>query len=93
MEDSHIAVIGLKETHVTSNFDKDETGLFAVFDGHGGKEVALFAEENFEDCLLTSKEFIEGRYEDALRRTFHKIDELLHDTVRNNKPKIRFFAL
>ena len=82
MEDSHIAVIGLKETHVTSNFDKDETGLFAVFDGHGGKEVALFAEENFEDW-----------YEDALRRTFHKIDELLHDTVRNNKPKIRFFAL
>lgn len=32
MEDAHIA---------EPNFDK-ETSLFAVFDGHGGKEVALF---------------------------------------------------
>lgn len=83
MEDSHIAVIGLKDNcKGSSAFDKEDTGLFAVFDGHGGKEVALFAEAKFEDCLITSKEFVEGKYVEALRKTFHKIDELLTDVVR-----------
>jgi len=39
MEDSHI---------VEPKFDTD-TSLFAIFDGHGGEEVAIFASNHF--CL------------------------------------------
>jgi serine/threonine protein phosphatase PrpC len=31
--------------------------LFGVFDGHGGKEVAIFAEENFKKILEGIPEF------------------------------------
>ncbi len=37
MEDAHIAALDIeKDTH-----------LFAIFDGHGGKEVAKFCEQKF----------------------------------------------
>lgn len=40
MEDTHLLVDG---------FDgKPDQGLFCVFDGHGGKEAALYAEKHFE---------------------------------------------
>ena len=42
MEDAHIA-------HV--NFDGTGKSLFGVFDGHGGKEVALFAKRHFLEVL------------------------------------------
>jgi len=41
MEDAHIAKI---------NFEP-ECSLFGVFDGHGGKEVALFVEKHFIEEL------------------------------------------
>ena len=77
MEDAHIAYIGIKDNEAKY----DNTGLFAVFDGHGGKEVAMFAESRFEDVLISLPAYKEGRFEDALRESFHKIDELLEDTV------------
>jgi len=40
MEDSHIA-----EEIITG--DGKKAMLFGVFDGHGGKEVAMFTKENF----------------------------------------------
>lgn len=75
MEDSHIALIGLKENEIVH----PHSSLFAVFDGHGGKEVAIFAETKFEEILLGLPEYKEGKYEDALRIAFHRVDELLED--------------
>ena len=69
MEDAHI-----NEPDFTSL-----TSLFAVFDGHGGPEVAKFCERHFGEELKENKNFQHGVMEDALIETFLKMDELLKD--------------
>lgn len=51
--------------------------MFGVFDGHGGKEVAAFVEKHFIEELLKNKNFKEQKFEEALKETFLKMDELL----------------
>ena len=48
MEDAHIC---------NPNFDNQGIGLFAVFDGHGGLEVAKFCEKYFESKLREQPEY------------------------------------
>ena len=36
--------------------------LFAIFDGHGGNEVAYFCERKFKDALIQSKSYKMGLY-------------------------------
>jgi len=49
-----------------------------VFDGHGGKEVAKFVEAHFVTELITNNNFMKKNYEDALKETFLKMDDLLN---------------
>ena len=63
MEDSHIA-IPLKTE------DGKDAMLFGVFDGHGGKEVANFARDEFKDVLLAQPEWKHSDYEMALQKAF-----------------------
>ena len=45
---------GMEDAHICSNIDLPDGSvgtLFGVFDGHGGREVAVFAEHNFKRCL------------------------------------------
>jgi serine/threonine protein phosphatase PrpC len=51
--------------------------LFAVFDGHGGHEVAEFAAKHFLTELKKNYSFKEGDYEKGLRDTFILIDKKL----------------
>ncbi len=78
MEDSHIACTDLG----------DNTSVFGVFDGHGGKnicimsfkigkEVALYVKEKFVDELKKLNSFKQKDYSTALREVFIKIDEML----------------
>lgn len=67
MEDAHIS---------DGNFDTD-AGLFAVFDGHGGAEVAKFCSKLFGPELKNCEEYKKGNYEQALKNTFLKMDEIL----------------
>lgn len=67
MEDAHI---------IEPDFDT-KVSLFAIFDGHGGDEVAKFCAKNFGDCLKESKKYQMGRYEDALIDTFLLMDKLI----------------
>jgi len=67
MEDSHIS-----EPHFTDN-----ASLFAVFDGHGGAEVAKFCSKHFPPTLKANNNFIQGNYKAALEETFLKMDEML----------------
>ena len=48
MEDAHIAYCNLNNTGVS---------VFGVFDGHGGKEVALFVKNHFKDELVKLQSF------------------------------------
>ena len=48
--------------------------LFGVFDGHGGKEVSKFAEDNFETIFKGQPEFAKKNYEEALKKTFFDLD-------------------
>ena len=44
--------------------------LFAVFDGHGGAEVASFAQRYFVRELLKNSMFQKQVYDQALEETF-----------------------
>eukprot|EP00331_Platyophrya_macrostoma_P024731 CAMPEP_0176439384 /NCGR_PEP_ID=MMETSP0127-20121128/19909_1 /TAXON_ID=938130 /ORGANISM="Platyophrya macrostoma, Strain WH" /LENGTH=300 /DNA_ID=CAMNT_0017823639 /DNA_START=53 /DNA_END=955 /DNA_ORIENTATION=+ len=67
MEDSHIAKFNIAP----------DVHIFGVFDGHGGKEVALFVERHFIAELLSNENFKKGIYDKALTETFLRMDELL----------------
>jgi len=72
--------VSMEDAHITRfNICKDieDVHLFGVFDGHGGKEVAKFVEKHFVDELLASESFRKADYEQALKTTFLKMDQLL----------------
>ena len=71
MEDAHICAAKLH--------DRDDMSLFAVFDGHGGGEVAQFCAKYFIRELVASEPFKTGDYDNALKQGFHKMDSLLRD--------------
>jgi protein phosphatase 2C family protein 2/3 len=48
-----------------------------VFDGHGGKEVAHYSKNHFENCLKSQPEFKSGDLKEGLRKGFLGIDDLL----------------
>lgn len=64
---------------VNLNLDTD-TMLFGVFDGHGGKEVAEFVSKHFCIELINCRAYRAGNYEQALKDTFMRMDELLRTT-------------
>ena len=48
--------------------------MFAVFDGHGGGEVAKYAKRHFEEGLRTIEEFKSNEYKEGLRKGFLEVD-------------------
>lgn len=69
---------GMEDSHITIAIDlpksKTKGMLFGVFDGHGGKEVAVFAEEHFKKILEATPEFQAENFEVALKKAFLKLD-------------------
>eukprot|EP00210_Caulerpa_lentillifera_P007780 g7424.t1 len=51
--------------------------MFGVFDGHGGREVALFASQYLAKEFLSAKEFQMDNIDLALKHSFLSIDELV----------------
>lgn len=72
MEDAHIC---------NPKLDNEGASLFAVFDGHGGQEVAKFCEANFERVLLNNANYKNKNYAKALQETFVALDEILATTT------------
>lgn len=82
MEDSHIAQLNVNAVaarELGKLDEKESMSIFGVFDGHGGKEVAKFVQVKFVREFVRSKAFKEQRYSEALRTTFHRIDDMLED--------------
>lgn len=69
--------MNMEDAHITEpEFDNDMS-LFAVFDGHGGPEVAKFCRNHFGVQLKRNAAFEAGQYEKALVQNFLKMDELI----------------
>lgn len=69
----------LQDAHICSlDFDKS-TSLFAVFDGHGGSEVALYCSKKLPEFLKSTEAYKKTDYERALKDAFLGFDATLVD--------------
>lgn len=66
-EDAHLHILDLG----------DGNSLFAVFDGHGGEQVAIFCERHFPEILMANLEYKNKNYAKALEESFVEIDYML----------------
>lgn len=69
--------MNMEDAHITNLKIAENIALFAVFDGHGGQEVAKFCGKNFTSELLKNDNFINKQYKLALEETFLKMDAIL----------------
>ena len=67
-------------------FDTDAC-LFAVFDGHGGREASVVVKNNYERILKDSEHFASADYDKALYDSFFKTDEFLGSSVGKEQMK------
>eukprot|EP00873_Tetraselmis_striata_P001646 jgi/Tetstr1/421910/TSEL_012810.t1 len=74
MEDAHMHKLGLA--------GKEEAGLFGVFDGHGGQEVALFCAKHLLAQLQQTEAYQQGNFKQALHDVFLRLDEMVADKQR-----------
>ena len=66
----------MEDTHIVVPNIVDGVSLFAVMDGHGGKEVALFTRKHLAS-LLKDRILLGGSLENCLSETLKKIDCML----------------
>jgi len=77
MEDAHVA---------NSKIEGGNKALFGVFDGHGGREVAVFCNNHYEDILERNKDLRDKEGErEWLRASFLKVDEELRTEKGQNE--------
>ena len=69
--------MNMEDSHISNGEIDTDSALFAVFDGHGGAEVAKFCSKNFGAKLKETQEYKDGKYELALKRAFLLLDEIL----------------
>jgi serine/threonine protein phosphatase PrpC len=69
--------MNMEDAHISNGEFDTNSALFAVFDGHGGAEVARFCSKNFGNELKKLAEYKQGNYEAALKRCFLLMDEIL----------------
>lgn len=76
-EDAHNCISDLDE----------KTALFAVYDGHGGSEVAEYCAKHLPDCVKESEHYKDGDLGAALTDAFLKIDSTLveEDVIKELK--------
>lgn len=74
MEDDHIA-----QTDISIPGSSNTASVFAVFDGHGGKEVAVFCHYYFVEEMVKLESYRRGEFGAALKEAFLKLDSLLED--------------
>ena len=75
-EDAHMVVLDMSN-HDAEHTTRPKTTLFGIFDGHGGKEVALFAAVHLPTILLNTPAYLAGDMATALSQAFLNTDKLL----------------
>ncbi|XP_064425039.1 protein phosphatase 1E [Latimeria chalumnae] len=72
MEDKHVCI---PDINILFNLeDQEEQAYFAVFDGHGGVDAAIYASIHLH-VNMVRQEMFRHDPEEALRRAFHVTDE------------------
>lgn len=66
-----------EDAHIHNLDLGDGNSLFAVFDGHGGEQVAMFCEKYMPEVLLANEEYKKKNYAKALEETFVELDYML----------------
>jgi len=79
-EDAHNAIL---------NYD-DYSSLFAVYDGHGGHEVAIYTAKKLPNYIKSRKDYRMGNIEDGLTDAFLEFDKTL--TEREIVRELRVIA-
>jgi len=79
----------------------EERYIFAVFDGHGGNQVAEYVRDHYVDILKHNSNYLSGKYEDALKESFEEIDtkirgkegdKIMQKYIKENKEEDQFQA-
>ena len=60
----------MEDTHIAQCNINGEVSIFGVFDGHGGREGAIYVQKHFIRTITANKNFINKNYEKALYETF-----------------------
>ena len=66
-----------EDAHIHNLDLGDGNSLFAIFDGHGGEQVAMFCERYIPEVLLANQEYQNKNYQKALEETFVEVDYML----------------
>ena len=66
----------MEDAHLSAQIDNDTT-IFGVFDGHGGKEVAIFVANHFVNELKKNNNFKKKDFIKALKETFLALDKIM----------------
>ncbi|KAG0211838.1 Protein phosphatase 2C 2 [Mortierella sp. GBA30] len=69
MEDAHTTLLELE--------DSEGTAFFAVYDGHGGPNVAKYSGEGLHKKIVSDKAFAKGDYVAAIKNGFLEMDRAL----------------
>lgn len=78
MEDAHATVLDLKAEGATSDTSpEDRVSFFAVYDGHGGDKVALYAGDNVHNIIAKQETFKNRDFTQALKDGFLATDRAL----------------
>ncbi|GAV07831.1 hypothetical protein RvY_17620 [Ramazzottius varieornatus] len=66
MEDAHVNILSVN--------GNEEVSFFAVYDGHGGSEVANYAMEHAHKRIFHHPKYMEGRFADAIQEGMLELD-------------------
>jgi protein phosphatase 2C family protein 2/3 len=65
----------MEDAHTTLPAHTPTTSLFAVFDGHGGPNVAIYSGGKIAGRVSSDPDFINGLYGKAMTQSFLGLDE------------------
>ncbi|XP_051235520.1 protein phosphatase 1G isoform X2 [Dicentrarchus labrax] len=66
--------VSMEDAHNSNPEFDEETAMFAVYDGHGGEEVALYCSKYLPDIIKEQKTYKDGKLQKALEDAFLAID-------------------
>lgn len=71
--------VTMEDAHTTLLDMEDEKGcsFFAVFDGHGGPNIARYSGEGLHERIVADKAFAAGEYRAAIKNGFLEMDRAL----------------